>query len=155
MERQLSSRLKTDSSSSRSLFGKSFTRSGTNSSSATEDIKGPFGLNTIFCPTEDAIADLVFVHGLGGGSRSTWTKSANPELYWPQTWLPEDESFRGARIHSFGYDSNWDKESALNIHDFAKALLGSIQDCPSIPVDSTVGIILHPSHPSTDISRCE
>ena len=138
MERQLSLRLRTETSSSRSLFGKSFTRSGTDTSNATVDIKGPFGLNTIFCPTENAIVDLVFVHGLGGGSRSTWTKSANPELYWPQTWLPKDDSFRSTRIHSFGYDSNWDKESTLNIHDFAKALLGSIHDCPSIPVGSTV-----------------
>lgn len=155
MEGQLSLRLSTDKSSPRSLFGKVFTRSGTNRSSATGDIKGPFGLNTLFCPTEDAVADLVFVHGLGGGSRSTWTKSANPELYWPQTWLPEDESFRGARIHSFGYDSNWDKESILNIHDFAKAFLGSIQDCPSIPVGSTVSVIHYPIYPSTDISYCE
>ena len=155
MERQLSLRVQSDPSSSRSLFGKSFTRSGSNSSSAAGDIKGPFGLNTIFCPAEDAVADLVFVHGLGGGSRSTWTKSANPELYWPQTWLPEDELFRGTRIHSFGYDSNWDKESTLNIHDFAKALLGSIQDCPSIPLGSTVSAILYPVHSSTDMSRCE
>ena len=155
MERQLSLRVRTDTSSARSLFGKSYKRNGTNSSSATGDVKGPFGLNTLFCPTEDAVADLVFVHGLGGGSRSTWTKSANPELYWPQTWLPEDGSFCGARIHSFGYDSNWDKESTLNIHDFAKALLGSIQDCPSIPVGSTVGVILYPVFLYTDISRSE
>ena len=71
------------------------------------------------------------------------------------TWLPEDESFRGARIHSFGYDSNWDKESTLNIHDFAKALLGSIQDCPSIPVGSIVSVILYPICFSIDKSRCK
>lgn len=155
MERELGLTVRTDRSSFRSFFSKNFTRNGINCSSATGDTKGPFGLNTIFCPTVDAVVDLVFVHGLGGGSRSTWTKSANPELYWPQTWLPEDESFRGARIHSFGYDSNWNKESSLNIHDFAKALLGSIKDCPSIPVGSTVSVILYPIYPSTDILRCE
>ena len=155
MERQLSLLKRTDTSSARSLFGKSPTKSGNNNSSAIADIKGPFGLNTIFCPIEDVVADLVFVHGLGGGSRSTWTKSADPELYWPQTWLPEDESFRGTRIHSFGYDSNWDKASTLNIHDFAKALLGSIQDCPSIPVGSTVSVIYYPICLSTNISPCE
>ena len=104
------------------------------------DMKGPIGLNTLFSPAEDAIADLVFVHGLGGGSRSTWTKSSNPELYWPQAWLPMDDGFQGVRIHSFGYNSNWDKESTLNIHDFAKALLGSLQDCPSISRSSTVSV---------------
>ena len=141
MEKQWSSKRRTENSTSRSLFGRSFTRSGTNNRNTSGDAKGPFGLNTLFCPAKNAIADLIFVHGLRGGSRSTWTKSSNPELYWPQVWLPEDDSFRGVRIHSFGYDSNWDKESTLNIHDFAKALLGSIQDCPSIPVDSTVSVL--------------
>ena len=138
MEKHLSSKNRTESFASRSIFGRSFTKGGTNN--RDEDAKGPFGLNTLFCPEEDSVADLIFVHGLGGGSRSTWTKSSNPELYWPQAWLPEDDAFRGVRIHSFGYDSNWDKESTLNIHDFAKALLGSIQDSPAIPVGSIVSL---------------
>ncbi|KAJ5519087.1 hypothetical protein N7453_001509 [Penicillium expansum] len=83
-----------------------------------------------------ANADLIFVHGLGGGSRSTWTKSGDPSLYWPKEWLPNDDAFQNVRIHSFGYDSNWDKESILGIHDFANALLGSIFDCPRIPRDT-------------------
>lgn len=140
MEKRWSSKSRTEISRSRSLFGKSLSRSVTNDTNISGDIKGPFGLNTLFCPAHDAIADMVFVHGLGGGSRSTWTKSSDPELYWPQVWLPQDEAFHQVRIHSFGFDSNWDKESILNIHDFAKALLASIQDCPSIPAGSTVSI---------------
>lgn len=103
-----------------------------------KDIKGPLGLNTLFEPTQPAIADLVFVHGLGGGSQSTWTKSNDPSLYWPKQWLPQDNAFRDVRIHSFGYNANWDKGSTLNIYDFAKSFLGSIQDCPRIPRGSTV-----------------
>ncbi|KAL2068164.1 hypothetical protein VTL71DRAFT_16262 [Oculimacula yallundae] len=34
---------------------------------------------------------------------------------------------------SFGYDANWDKESILNIHDFAKDLLSWLKDSPSLP----------------------
>ena len=107
----------------------------------TSDVpKGPFGLSSLSSP-ENAIADLVFVHGLGGGSRSTWTKGGDPALYWPKEWLPMEVAFYDVRIHSFGYNSNWDKESVLNIHDFAKALLGEIKDCPSIPNHSKVRLL--------------
>jgi hypothetical protein len=131
-------RSKTNASvSSRSFFSRTLTRLDGGSDSS-EDLKGPFGLTTLFDPSTSAIVDLVFVHGLGGGSRSTWTKSGNPCLYWPQEWLPKDVGFRDVRVHTFGYNSNWDKESTLNIHDFAKSLLGSIHDCPLIPRDSNV-----------------
>lgn len=107
-------------------------------SESSADLKGPFGLTTLYEPANAVTADLVFVHGLGGGSRSTWTRSDDPSLYWPQRWLPQDPDFQDVRIHSFGYDSSWDKESTLNLHDFAKSLLGSIHDCPAISSDSNV-----------------
>lgn len=114
----------------------------TGGSDSIEDTKGAFGLQTLHTPLcGSANADLIFVHGLGGGSRSTWTKSGNPLLYWPKEWLPNDEAFQDVRIHSFGYDSNWGKESILGIHDFANALLGSILDCPLIPRDTRVRLI--------------
>ena len=106
---------------------------------SSDDGKGPLGLTTLFEPHDSPVADLVFVHGLGGGSRSTWTKSLDLSLFWPQAWLPHDAGFKDVRIHTFGYNSNWDKESTLNVHDFAKSLLGSIQDCPAIPRISSVG----------------
>lgn len=49
-----------------------------------------------------------------------------------------DDDFQHVRIHSFGYNSNWDKESILSINDFANVLLGSILDCPSIPPENRV-----------------
>lgn len=113
---------------------------GTASGESTEDLKGPLGLTTVHNPSESAIAELVFVHGLGGGSRSTWSKE--PDLFWPQVWLPQDNAFRDVRIHTFGYKSNWDRTSTLNIHDFAKSLLGSLHDCPHIPKGSTVCFVL-------------
>lgn len=131
-------RSKTDATSSgRSFISRALTRRDDRGQSA-EDWKGPFGLNTLFDPDPQAIADLVFVHGLGGGSRSTWTKSNDPSLYWPKEWLPQDPGFQDVRLHSFGYNSNWGDESILNVHDFAKALLGSIQDCPLIPRNTNV-----------------
>jgi hypothetical protein len=108
-------------------------------SASSEDTKGAFGLNTLYTPLSgSANVDLIFVHGLGGGSRSTWTKSGDPSLCWPKEWLPKDDAFQDVRIHSFGYDSNLSKESILGLHDFANALLGSIADCPMIPRDARV-----------------
>ena len=85
-------------------------------SNSSDDAKGSFGLNTLYTPSSaSAVADLIFVHGLGGGSRSTWTKSGDPALYWPKEWLPYDEAVQDVRIHSFGYDSNLDRGSILGI----------------------------------------
>ena len=112
------------------------------SEQSLEDSKGPLGLTTLYAPDNATVADLIFVHGLGGGSRSTWTKSTETGSFWPQEWLPRDPGFQSTRIHTFGYNSDWDKESILNIHDFAKSLLGSIQDCPTIPRASESSLIL-------------
>ena len=100
--------------------------------------KGPIGLTTVFDPDEPAIADLVFVHGLNGGSYGTWTQNGDPSLLWPKEWLPKDEAFRDVRIHTFGYNSKWSEESVLDINDFAMSLLASLQNSPSIPKDGTV-----------------
>jgi hypothetical protein len=124
-------------SAGRSFFPRTATfRKG--SETSTENEKGPIGLTTVYKPLEKAIVDLVFVHGLGGGSRKTWSKNEDPALFWPQEWLPRDPDFRDARVHTFGYDSNWEKESILSIHDFAKSLLEWIKDCPTIPRDANV-----------------
>ena len=106
-----------------------------------DNAKGPLGLTTLSEPPEPPNADLFFVHGLGGGSHRTWSKSGVDFSFWPGDWLPLEPGFQDVRIHTFGYDSNWNKESTLNIHDFAKSLLGSIKDCPAIPRGSEAPII--------------
>lgn len=121
------------STSSLSFLDRTFKKRDGTRADSPDGKKGPLGLNTLFEPQGSVVVDLIFVHGLGGGSRSTWTKSFDSSLFWPQEWLPRDAGFHDVRIHSFGYDSNWGKSSILNIHDFAKSLLGSIQDCPTIP----------------------
>ena len=130
----------TSSGLNRSLFSRTLSKRDENAE-ASQNTKGPLGLSTLYVPTDSTVADLVFVHGLGGGSRSTWTKHGEPSLYWPEQWLPNDPGFHDVGIHSFGYDSNWEKESSLNIHDFSKSLLASIHDCPSIPRNSRVRIM--------------
>ena len=117
-----------------SSFG--LTRRGTGPESS-EDIRGPFGLNLLHEPSEPLI-DFIFVHGLRGGSRKTWSKTDNVGHYWPKEWLPVDPKFKNVRIHSFGYNSDWGEKagSILTIHDFGQALLGDMFTSPHI---NTVG----------------
>jgi hypothetical protein len=86
--------------------------------------KGPLGLNLLYAPAEPLL-DFIFVHGLGGGSRKTWSKTNSAKDYWPQEWLPNDPAFSNVRIHSFGYASEWvkGKGNCYNIHYFGRSLI--------------------------------
>lgn len=97
------------------------------------DLKGPLGLNLLYAPSEPLV-DLIFVHGLGGGSRKTWSKTTDPYHYWPKEWLPRDPAFQNVRVYSFGYVADWSemKNSVLDINDFAHSLLGQIKDNPEM-----------------------
>jgi hypothetical protein len=104
-----------------------------------EDGKGPLGLNMINSVPEP-LADIIFVHGLGGGSRKTWAKSKKDGQYWPKEWLAKDPNFQNVRLHSFGYKADWQemKDSILDIQDFALSLLGEMQDNPGIRKTSVI-----------------
>ncbi|KAK4153160.1 hypothetical protein C8A00DRAFT_43887 [Chaetomidium leptoderma] len=101
-----------------------------------DDFKGPLGLTTLYEPQPPSrtVADIVFIHGLGGGSRKTWSYSSEPGHYWPRSWLPTDNDFADVGIHTFGYRADWRErqESILDIHDFAQSLLGALQNHPTI-----------------------
>lgn len=115
-----------------SFFG-SIIRKETKDADRKETPKGAYGLTTLFEPAAGIpVADLVFVHGLNGGSQSTWTKGAESN-FWPKAWLPNDDAFTDIRIHTFGYHSGLGRESILGIKDFSRSLLGALQDAPSIP----------------------
>ncbi|KAL9014036.1 MAG: hypothetical protein Q9173_001310 [Seirophora scorigena] len=108
----------------------------TTSRSTTEpgdQLRGPLGLNLLYEPPEP-IVDFVFVHGLRGGSRKTWSASDDPSHFWPKEWLPTDPRFKHVRLHSYGYNADWGekKGSVLNIHDFGRGLLGDIHTSPYI-----------------------
>ncbi|MCJ1398925.1 hypothetical protein MMC11_002126 [Xylographa trunciseda] len=88
----------------------------------------PLGLKIIYEPQSQAIVNIIFVHGLGGSSQQSWSKDRNPELFWPQKWLPNEPTISAARILSFGYNAAFQSTSTgnrnvLNISDFAKDLL--------------------------------
>ncbi|KAH9909403.1 hypothetical protein F4778DRAFT_229652 [Xylariomycetidae sp. FL2044] len=128
------------SKSGRSFLG-SIIRKETKLSKGKDSPKGIYGLTTLHEPPAGLpVADLIFVHGLNGGSHSTWTKG-NESNFWPSSWLPYDDAFTDVRIHTFGYHSSVSRESVLNIKDFSRSLLGAIYDSPSIPRKQHVPLI--------------
>ncbi|KAI1209723.1 WD40-repeat-containing domain protein [Annulohypoxylon truncatum] len=102
---------------------------------------GALGLTTLHepSPPTSTAVDIVFVHGLGGGSRKTWSYSADRYHYWPQAWLANDPAFADTRIHAYGYKSDWAdrQQSILNIRDFAASLVGELKNNPSIRRSNT------------------
>lgn len=98
-----------------------------------DDTKGPLGLTLLHSPP-NPLVDLIFVHGLGGGSRKTWSKTPLLSQYWPQQWLPKDPAFKDVRIFTYGYDSDYlsGKGDCLNIHHIGKSLLGEVCTSPYI-----------------------
>ena len=106
---------------------------------SSDDFRGPLGLTPLYSPSEPVV-DLIFIHGLRGGSRKTWSKSEHPFHFWPEEWLSRDPDFRAVRIHTFGYQSDWAerRESILNIHDFAQNLLGELKDSRLLRKDADV-----------------
>lgn len=87
--------------------------------------KDPLGLNVIHVPDSPHTVDIIFVHGLGGTSRQTWSKNKDPNLFWPKEWLPLEPEMSTARVLSFGYNAHFavPGKNILNISDFARELL--------------------------------
>jgi hypothetical protein len=119
-------------------FSLSWLRNRLKSDSSADTI-GPLGLRPLHLSAEPLV-DLIFVHGLRGGSIKSWRKGDDPRLYWPQNWLPLDPDFQNANIHSFGYNADFcdTKDSILNVHDFGGALLGEMATSPHIRKRKTV-----------------
>lgn len=86
----------------------------------------PLGLVSLYTPEVIPVADVIFLHGLGGTSRQTWSKNRDSELFWPQNWLPLETEISRTRIFSFGYNAHFSASgpnSIASISDFAKSLL--------------------------------
>jgi hypothetical protein len=95
----------------------------------------PKGLNVLHDPGEARIADIVFVHGLGGSSISTWTKDGDEATFWPQKFLASEPGLSNTRILSFGYTAFYlsvHSSSKMSITDFARSLLADLKNEPEL-----------------------
>jgi hypothetical protein len=102
-----------------------------------EDTKDPpFGLHPLVDPMWDPgeepsgdLVDIIFVHGLGGSARKTWTH-ARTKKFWP-LWLYGHENIKNVRLFTFAYDAGWERiwapRNFLGIGDFAHQLLDCLE----------------------------
>ena len=93
----------------------------------------PFGLTILIEPAVPdgehiPLTNVIFVHGLGGSARGTWTHEES-DSFWPD-WLPTTKGLGHARIMTFGYDADWNKiwrpNNVLDISDFGDQLLNHL-----------------------------
>ncbi|POR32464.1 NACHT and WD domain-containing protein [Tolypocladium paradoxum] len=83
----------------------------------------PLGLQIVYSQAEDPAGDIVFVHGLGGSARKTWSWNRDNASFWPR-WLAEDDLLSTFRVSTFGYNAKFKSSASnLDIIDFAKDLL--------------------------------
>jgi hypothetical protein len=87
------------------------------------------GLTVLFEPDnpQSAIVDIIFLHGLTGGSYQTWYhKDSN--TYWPRDLLKNEIS--DSRIMVLGYDADivgwWSAKSLNTLPQFGRDVLGQI-----------------------------
>src|SRR5688572_5693815 len=105
------------------------------------------GLSAIVnCESASRAADLVFVHGLGGGSRSTWMEGKDSAGFWP-LWIGAD--FPSIGVWTLGYQADvsaWTSES-MPLADRGTAILETltnegIGERPVIFVTHSMGGVL-------------
>ena len=92
------------------------------------DSRDASGLRALHDP-RDVFVELIFVHGLRGDYRETWTYNNDAATFWP-LWLPEDAEgyFSHVRIHSFGYNADQPNRRILisKLNDFGILLCESL-----------------------------
>ncbi|MBE3049847.1 hypothetical protein IMZ48_46595 [Candidatus Bathyarchaeota archaeon] len=83
-------------------------------------------MKVIHRPPGERKVDIIFVHGLGGSSHTTWCSNRDHDAFWPLLYLPSEPGLSDARIMTFGYNANFQpgsNKSKTSILDFAKELL--------------------------------
>lgn len=77
-------------------------------------------------------ASLIFVHGLGGDSFSTWT-ARESKVFWPKEFLAQSALFMRSRIMVFGYDSRafvkpFAEKTKGRVFTFGEELIAALAD---------------------------
>ncbi|KAG8529142.1 uncharacterized protein KY384_005777 [Bacidia gigantensis] len=88
-----------------------------------------YGLTQVYSPIGGGKVDIVFVHGLNGHPKKTWTAEKS-KLFWPAQLLPPILEESKARILVYGYDATvasfTDGVSKDKIHNHAESLVASL-----------------------------
>ena len=92
-------------------------------------LDNPRGISTVYTPPGPHKIDIIFTHGLGGGSRKTWSHDpCDLSTFWPGEWLPLEEEFGDARIHTFGYNADFKGDpTTLAVLDFGRGLIQALK----------------------------
>jgi hypothetical protein len=74
-------------------------------------------------------ADLIFIHGLDGHRRDTWTNKSR------EFWLPWLENrLCDVRIWTYGYDAGSNLSSRYGFHSHALEFLTELSRCRSVRI---------------------
>lgn len=95
------------------------------------DADDRFGLEVLHEPKTSTTnpVQIIFVHGLGGSKKGTWTQSKT-NGFWPD-WLHDEQGLETVRIVAFGYNSAFNPlapNNNLSIPIFADQLLDDMND---------------------------
>ena len=87
-----------------------------------------YGLEKLHECEGEPVAQLVFVHGLFGHRRNTWTgKDGDRRVLWPQELLKQIQDLQNVDIYTWGYDANIDNflspASTNTLHQHANGLI--------------------------------
>lgn len=100
----------------------------------------PLGLSLIHGDS-NSDGDIIFVHGLGGSSRKTWSWERRPENFWP-AWIRHEDGLSHFRVFSYGYNANFkDSKNPLSILDFSKGLLVHMKTYSGRAATDDIGLV--------------
>ncbi|KAK8081240.1 hypothetical protein PG996_000021 [Apiospora saccharicola] len=104
------------------LRGSEVVDSNPGSSDQGPNMAGDYGLKTVY-ESESPKVDIVFIHGLDGHWRASFTQD---NVFWPSQYLPHD--VEDIRILSFGYDARVISKSPISktVYNHAEALVGDL-----------------------------
>ena len=108
--------------SSQTLSSLPSARSQKGRGSSKRRLMDPLGFILVTSP-QNPIVDIIFIHGLGGSARKSWSWDHDSRNFWPP-WLALEPELSKARIYTFGYTAGIiGSSNTMNILEFAKDLL--------------------------------